>query len=143
MRVDLVDETRAMKLRHRSLRQAASAPEIVGEEKPAPSADVWSKEIRPVLTSNSGTRFPHTIDVNLMIVDWNIAFDLVFSRLGATLRNKHVKHLIAELENFNEVMDQCPRVYSDRFLNGEFHSSTSEPLLYASEKVWRSKFFSK
>ena len=83
----------------------ARLPQIVFEEKPAPSVGVWYQEIRPVLHQAIQYTVPtYYLDVNLMIVDWNIAFDLVFSRLGATLRNKHVKYFIAELQNFDEVM---------------------------------------
>jgi ubiquinone/menaquinone biosynthesis C-methylase UbiE len=112
----------------------ANSPEIVGQEKPAPSAGVWYKDIRPVLHQAIHYTVPtYYLDVNLMVVDWNIAFDLVFSRLGGTLRNKHVKHFIAELENFDEVMEHA-QDFTRQVSDGNIPFVDVEPLRYASER---------
>jgi ubiquinone/menaquinone biosynthesis C-methylase UbiE len=110
------------------------SPEIFGEEGPAPTAGVWYKDIRPVLHQAIHYTVPtYYLDVNLMVVDWNLAFDLVFSRLGGTLRNKHVKHFIAELDNFAEVMDHA-QDFTRQVSDGNIPFIDVEPLRYGSEK---------
>ena len=112
----------------------AKSPEIVGEEKPAPSAGAWYRDIRPVLHQAIHYTVPtYYLDVNLMVVDWNIAFELIFSRLGARLRNKHVKYFIAELENFDQVMDHAQE-FTRQVLEGRIPFVDLEPLRYSSEK---------
>jgi ubiquinone/menaquinone biosynthesis C-methylase UbiE len=118
----------------------ASSPEIIGEEKPAPSVGVWYQEIRPVLHQAIQYTVPtYYLDVNLMIVDWNLAFDLVFSKLGSALRNKHVKYFIAELQNFDEVMGHA-QGFTRNVLNGRIPFVDVEPLRYASEKYGEVRF---
>jgi ubiquinone/menaquinone biosynthesis C-methylase UbiE len=118
----------------------ASAAVIVGEEKPAPAAGVWYKDIRPVLHQAVHYTVPtYYLDVNLMVVDWNIAFDLVFSRLGAKLRNKHVKYFIAELDNFDQVMDHA-QDFTRQVLDGSIPFVDVEPLRYSSERFGEVSF---
>jgi ubiquinone/menaquinone biosynthesis C-methylase UbiE len=115
-------------------------PPIVGENNPPPAAGVWYKEIRPVLHQAVHYTVPtYYLDVNLMIVDWNIAFDLVFSKLGSGLRDKHVKHFINELENFDEVMDHA-REFTRKVLSGRIPFVDVEPLRYASERYGEVSF---
>lgn len=118
----------------------ATSSGIVGEERPGPSAGAWYKDIRPVLHQAIHYTVPtYYLDVNLMIVDWNIAFDLVFSRLGATLRNKHVKHFIAELQNYDEVMEHAQK-FTRQVLNGRIPFIDVEPLRFMSEKYGEVSF---
>ena len=73
------------------------------------------------------------LDSNLMIVDWNLAFDLVFSRLGGALRDKHVLNFINELQNSDEVMEHAQQ-FTAQVNDGRIPFIDIEPLVYASEK---------
>jgi ubiquinone/menaquinone biosynthesis C-methylase UbiE len=116
-----------------AMRLEKSAP-IAFEDHAPPSVGVWYEEIRPVLHQAIQYTVPtYYLDVNLMVVDWNIAFDLVFSRLGAILRGKHVKWFIAELQNFDEVMDHAQK-FTRQVLEGRIPFVDVEPLQYSSEK---------
>jgi ubiquinone/menaquinone biosynthesis C-methylase UbiE len=113
-------------------RLETSAP-IAFEDEPPPLAGAWYKAIRPVLHEAIQYTVPtYYLDANLMIVDWNIAFGLVFSKLGSTLRDKHVKYFIAELQNFDEVMEHAQK-FTQQVYNGRIPFVDAELLRYASE----------
>jgi ubiquinone/menaquinone biosynthesis C-methylase UbiE len=106
---------------------------IAFEDNPPPLAGVWYKEIRPVLHEAIQYTVPtYYLDANLMIVDWNLAFGLVFSKLGSTLRDKHVKYFIAELQNFDEVMDHAQQ-FTQQVNNKSIPFVDTEPIEYSSE----------
>ena len=78
--------------------------EIIGAVAEAPPPDEWYTRLRPVLHQVAQYTSPtYYLDVNYHIVDWNIAFELVFSRITNVLRGKHVNWLIAQLANAEEV----------------------------------------
>lgn len=78
--------------------------EIIGAAKPPPPPDEWYTRLRPVLHQVAQYTSPtYYLDVNYHIVDWNIAFELVFSRITNVLRGKHVNWFIAQLANAEDV----------------------------------------
>jgi len=116
------------------VQRITGSPAIFGDKEPAPSAGVWYKDILPILHQAIHYTVPtYYLDMNLMVVDWNLAFDLVFSRLSGTLRNKHVKHFIAELDNFDEVMDHA-QDFTRQVSDGNIPFVDVEPLRYSSDK---------
>ncbi len=122
----LVDSATAQQRMERS-------PEIVGEEAPAPSADMWYQELRPVLHQAIHYTVPtYYLDANLRVIDWNLAFELVFSRLTGKLRGKHVKLFIAQLSNFDEVIAHAQK-FSRQVYKGQIPFVDVEPLRYGSE----------
>lgn len=112
----------------------ANTIKIIGEEEPAPPVDAWSREIRPVLHQAIEYTVPtYYLNVDLMMVDWNIAFDLIFSRLGGTLRGKHVKSFILELVNCQAVLEHAQKFTRDVYDN-RIPFVDVEPLIYYSDK---------
>jgi ubiquinone/menaquinone biosynthesis C-methylase UbiE len=109
-------------------------PEIAGETAPEPAADVWEEELRPVLHQAIQYTVPtYYLDVNLRMIDWNLAFELVFSRCASSLRGKHVKHFIAQLANFDEVIAHAQQ-FTRQVFRGQVPYVDVEPLKYGSEK---------
>jgi ubiquinone/menaquinone biosynthesis C-methylase UbiE len=113
---------------------------LPGEDNPAPPAGVWYDQIRPVLHQAIHYTVPtYYLDTDLNMVDWNIAFDLVFSKLGGRLRDKHVLNFINELENFDEVMGHAQE-FTRQVDEGRIPFIDVEPLVYASEKYGEVRF---
>jgi ubiquinone/menaquinone biosynthesis C-methylase UbiE len=111
-----------------------TSPGIVGEEAPPPSANVWYEELRPVLHQAIHYTSPtYFLDVNLKMVDWNLAFELVFSRSLGRIRGRHVKHFIVELANYDEVIAHAQE-FTKKVLKGKIPFVDVEPLRYGSEK---------
>ena len=112
----------------------AKTPEIAGEAAPEPALDVWEEDLRPVLHQAIQYTVPtYYLDVNLRLIDWNLAFELVFSRCAGKLRGKHVKYFIAQLANFEEVVDHAQH-FTKQVYRGQVPYIDVEPLQYASEK---------
>ena len=102
--------------------------EIIGATTCALSPDTWYTRLRPVLHQVVQYTSPtYYLDANYHIVDWNIAFDLVFSRITNVLRGKHVNWLIAQLLNTEEVFS-----HAKLFSAGSIPLVDLEPLYYMS-----------
>lgn len=72
------------------------------------------------------------LDSCLNLIDWNIAFELLFERILPKIRGKHVNHFIAELENCEAVFDHA-RDFTTKVEQGELPLIDMEPLIYRSE----------
>lgn len=121
-------------------KRVETARPIVGDHNPPPAVGTWYTDLRPVLHQAIQYTVPtYYLDQNLMVVDWNIAFDLIFSRLGPKLRNKHVKWFIAELANFEEVMDHAQQ-FTREVLDGRIPFVDLETLHYVSERYGEVSF---
>jgi ubiquinone/menaquinone biosynthesis C-methylase UbiE len=117
-----------------------ASPQIAGEVAPPPPADVWEEDLRPVLhQANHFTVPTYYLDMNLRLIDWNLAFELVFSRCAGMLRGKHVKFFIAQLENFDEVIAHAQQ-FTRKVFKGNVPFVDIEPLRYVSEKYGRVSF---
>ena len=70
--------------------------------------DVWDRELRPVLSQASLYSVPsYYMDTELNVIDWNVAFGLVFQPILAKLRGRHVNYFIVCLDNRDEVYDKA------------------------------------
>jgi len=104
-----------------------------------PPADEWNKAIRPVLHQASYYSTPtYYLDPYLKIVDWNLAFDVVFSHLTGNLRMLHVNHFIAQLTNQEEVFQRA-REFSQVLPPRPFHNE----LLVYTHPIYGEMRFSK
>jgi ubiquinone/menaquinone biosynthesis C-methylase UbiE len=113
--------------------EANDRPKILHEDDPPPPPGVWYTEIRPVLHQAIHYTVPtYYLDTHLRMIDWNIAFDLVFSRLGSTLRDTHVTHFIRQLQNAKQVMDHAVE-FTQKVLDNDIPFIDVEPIVYASE----------
>lgn len=111
-----------------------TSPKIVGEEAPAPSTNVWYDELRPVLHQAIHYTSPtYFLDTNLTLIDWNLAFELIFSRSLARIHGKHVKHFIVQLANYDEVIEHAQQ-FTKKVHKGKIPFVDLEPLKYSSER---------
>ena len=111
-----------------------TSPKIVGEEAPAPATNVWYDELRPVLHQAIHYTSPtYFLDVNLTLIDWNLAFELIFSRSLARIHGKHVKHFIVQLANYDEVIEHAQQ-FTKKVIKGKIPFVDLEPLKYSSER---------
>lgn len=121
-------------------KRVEKAAPIAYDDQPPPPAGAWYKDLQPVLHQAIHYTVPtYYLNMNLMIVDWNLAFDLIFSGLAPTLRDKHVKYFIAALKNFRAVMDHA-QTFSRDVANGYIPFVDVEPLKYTSEKYGETRF---
>ena len=110
------------------------SPTIVGEEAPAPPTNVWYDEIRPVLHQAIHYTAPtYFLDTNLTLIDWNLAFELIFSRSLCRIHGKHVKHFIVQLANYDEVIEHAQQ-FTKKVIKGKIPFVDLEPLRYSSER---------
>lgn len=111
--------------------------DVLGADSPPPAADVWDRSLRPVLHQVPQYSMPtYYLDVNLNVIDWNIAFGLIFTRILGRISGQHVNHFIAELQNRDEVFNHA-REFTERVRNGELPLVDTEPLRYDSEDYGR------
>lgn len=117
-----------------------TSPKIAGEEAPEPATSVWFEELRPVLHQAIHYTSPtYFLDVNLKMIDWNLAFELIFSRSLARIGGKHVKHFIVQLANYEEVIEHAQE-FSKKVLKGKIPFVDLEPLRYSSERYGEVSF---
>src|SRR5262245_19140914 len=96
-----------------------------------PEPDAWTKELLPVLHEAAIYTVPtYFLDTKLRIIDWNVAFELIFSSAGA-LRGKHVNYFIVELENREQVFDHAQE-FTIKVQQGQLPLVDTECLRYAS-----------
>lgn len=86
-------------------RNYRKSPRVAGDDAPPAEPSAWYDELLPVLDEAVHYTAPtYFLDTSLRILDWNIAFGLIFDEAVSKLRGQHVKHLIARLDNFDEVI---------------------------------------
>lgn len=103
--------------------------------------DYWYRELRPVLHQAPMYSTPtYYLDTKLDVIDWNIAFELIFESLAAKIRGKHVNWLIARLTNHSEVFDHARAFTEDYQRTGVFPFVDVEPLEYESPRYGAVRF---
>lgn len=106
--------------------------EILGAMAEPPSLDLWYTQLLPVVHQSAIYTTPtYFLDTNLNIIDWNIAFELVFSEITPTVRYRHVNEFIARLANFPDVFNHG-RAFSRRVNAGEMPTCDTETIIYRS-----------
>ncbi|MFN0021203.1 MAG: class I SAM-dependent methyltransferase [Pirellulaceae bacterium] len=94
--------------------------------------DVWDRELRPVLSQASLYTVPtYYMDTELNVIDWNIAFGLVFQPILGKLRGRHVNYFIVCLDNRDEVYDKA-REFTQQLKRGRLPLVHTETLQYTS-----------
>jgi ubiquinone/menaquinone biosynthesis C-methylase UbiE len=115
-------------------RRTEAAKDIVGVDAEPPSLDLWYSQIRPVLHQSATYTTPtYWLDANLSILDWNPAFDLIFSEITPLLRYRHVNDFIARLANYEAVFNHG-RAFTRRVHAGQSPTCDTETLLYRSSR---------
>ncbi len=107
---------------------------VLCETEAPPAADEWNRFLRPVLYQASHYATPtYYLNMKLQILDWNVAFELLFHAILGKIRNRHVNYFINELENKTDVFDHA-RDFSERVRKGFLAMADTEPLVWRSEK---------
>jgi PAS domain S-box-containing protein len=110
--------------------------DVVGAQKAPPPPDTWYTNLRPVLHEAAQYSVPtYYLDRNYHMVDWNAAFELIFSRITGELRGKHVNWFIARLDNDKEVFR-----HAREFSHGEIPLVDLEPLVFRSRDYGKVRF---
>jgi SAM-dependent methyltransferase len=107
---------------------------ILDEDAPPPDADEWNRLLRPVLYQASHYSIPtYYLNRKLQIIDWNVAFELVFRDILGKIRNKHVNYFIMELQNKDESLDHA-RDFTKKVREGYLALVDIEPLIFRTGK---------
>jgi SAM-dependent methyltransferase len=111
-----------------------SAGDILGADAEPPGLDLWYKQLRPLLHQTPTYTTPtYFLDSNLNIIDWNIAFELIFAEITPTLQYRHVNELIARLANYESVFDHG-REFTRKVHDGKLPLVDTERLVYRSRR---------
>jgi ubiquinone/menaquinone biosynthesis C-methylase UbiE len=122
------------------VRRLTTSPKIVGEKAPPPPANVWFEDLRPLLHQAIHYTVPtYYLDVDLRVIDWNIAFELIFSELAGLLRGQHVKQFIARMQNYDEMIAHAQR-FTKKVFKGQIPFVDVEPIEYLSQKYGPVRF---
>jgi len=109
---------------------------VLNADAPALSPDGWTRqmqELRPLLGQASRYSMPaYFLDTDLNVIDWNVAFELIFKKILHKIRCRHVNHFIAELANCGDVFDHA-RDFTNKVQAGELPLVDMEPLVYDSD----------
>jgi len=102
-------------------------------EKKRPKLDLWYDQMRPVLHQAAHYSVPmYYLDARLNVIDWNIAFEIVFGDLLQAIRGKHVVEFIARLANHDEVFAHARQFTQDVNDKQAFPYVDLEPIDYQS-----------
>lgn len=114
---------------------------ILGADKDPPNVDAWYRRLRPSLHQASYYTVPtYYLDNDLYVVDYNIAFEIIFGELAGQLRGRHVNWLIEQMANADEVYEHG-REFSDQVREtGSFPLVDLEPISYESPAFGRVEF---
>lgn len=106
--------------------------DVIDEDAPPPAADEWNRLLRPVLYQASHYSVPtYYLNTKLQIIDWNIAFEMVFRDILGKIRNKHVNFFIVEMQNKGESFDHA-REFTRKVRDGYLALVDIEPMNYRS-----------
>lgn len=106
---------------------------IFGVEAPPPIGDEWYTRLRPILHEATYYSTPtYYLDPDLRVIDWNISFELIFSRIVGELRYRHVTWFINQMANRDQVFDHA-RDFTEQVQKGKLPLVDLEPLRYESE----------
>lgn len=108
---------------------------IYAEENQRPTLGYWFRELRPYLGQAAHYSIPtYYLDTKLNVIDWNIAFGVLFSDLAGHIRGKHVNWFIARLANDDQVFDHAREFTADVVENDRFPYVDSELIEYDSKE---------
>jgi ubiquinone/menaquinone biosynthesis C-methylase UbiE len=108
--------------------------DILGAAAAPPGLDRWYAQLRPVIHQSASYTTPtYFLDTDLNILDWNIAFDLLFQEIAARLQYQHVNALIARLLNYDEVFTHA-RQFTEEVRKGYLPFVDTERLMYRSRR---------
>ena len=111
-----------------------SNSDIFGFDQGPPSLDIWYRDLRPLIQQSIVYTAPtYFLDKNLNIIDWNIAFDLIFSEIADNLRYRHVNEFIVRLTNDVDVFGHA-REFTRNVEKGSLPLVDIEKLKYRSER---------
>jgi SAM-dependent methyltransferase len=107
---------------------------VLDEDAPPSDPDEWNRKLRPVLYQASHYSVPtYYLNPTLKVIDWNVAFELIFQDILGKIRNRHVNYFINELANKNQVFDHA-REFTVKVRHGQLPLVDIEPLVYRSPK---------
>jgi ubiquinone/menaquinone biosynthesis C-methylase UbiE len=103
--------------------------------------DLWYRKLRPTLHQASFYTVPtYYLDVNLYVLDFNVAFELVFREVAGLLRGKHVDEFIRKLRNKDDVTRHGAEFTLRHKDTGRFPFVDMEPIVYDSVRFGRVTF---
>ncbi len=107
--------------------------DIYGAEKKPPDLDSWYKYLQPTLHQAVFYTVPtYFLDPDLYILDYNLAFEIIFRRPACYLRGRHVNWFIAQLANHDDVHEHG-RKFTERVKReNSFPLVDLEPIVYDS-----------
>lgn len=98
-----------------------------------PLLGFWFYDLRPYLHQAAHYSVPtYYLDNKLNVIDWNIAFEIVFAELIGRIRGKHVNWFIARMANNDTVFDHARQFTQDVIEHGAFPYVDVEPIEYDS-----------
>ncbi len=114
---------------------------VWGADGAPPNVDTWHRRLRPSLYQASYYTVPtYYLDNDLNIVDYNIAFEIVFGELAGQLRGRHVNSFIEEMANADDVYEHA-RKFTDRIRRtGSFPFVDLERIVYDSPAFGQVEF---
>ncbi|MCI0535566.1 MAG: class I SAM-dependent methyltransferase [Verrucomicrobiales bacterium] len=116
---------------------------VKGADAPPLTSDNWGKQLqqlRPLLHQAARYSMPtYYLDAHLNVIDWNVAFELIFKRILHRIRRRHVNHFIVELANWEKVFDHA-RDFTKKIELGELPLIDLEPIVYNSDDYGQVEF---
>jgi SAM-dependent methyltransferase len=108
--------------------------DIYGAQSNPPELDKWYRNLQPVLHQAPFYSIPtYFLDRDLYILDYNVAFEIVFAASAGNLRGRHVNWFIAQLHNHAEVHEHG-RQFTERVEREKhFPLVDFEPIIYNSD----------
>ena len=104
---------------------------VYGAGEPPPHLDTWYRELRPTLYQASFYSTPtYYLDTELRIIDFNLAFDLLFHGNSGKLRGKHINKLIKLLTNREDVFRRARDFTNEVNQTSKFPFLHHEPIRY-------------
>lgn len=73
------------------------------------------------------------LDPSLIVFHWNIAFEVIFQPILATIRRQHVNNFIVQLSNYDDVLNHAREFTNRTKQNGELPLVDCELLKYDSQ----------
>lgn len=106
---------------------------LFASDKKKPKLDLWYDQMRPLLHQAAHYSVPtYYLDSKLNIIDWNIAFEIIFGDVLVAIRGKHVVEFIARLANHDEVFAHARQFTQAVTEKNAFPYVDLEPIVYKS-----------
>lgn len=106
---------------------------IYAAEQKSATLELWYDQMRPLLHQAAHYSVPtYYLDDKLNVVDWNIAFEVVFGDILKYIRGKHVVEFIARMANHDEMFAHARDFTRDVTEKNAFPFVDLEPIEYPS-----------